>query len=85
MRADEDAFIFTIRRTIRAAGKEVVYVRLTAAEKAELADIVYTYKRRGQKTSDTEISRIAVNYLIQDYKENGEQSVLARVLAALLA
>lgn len=80
-----DDLIATLRRTIRVAGKEVVYVRLTPGEKAELADIVYNYKRRGQRTSDTEISRIAVNYLVQDFKANGEGSILARVLASLLS
>ena len=51
----------------------------------DLSDIVYTYKRQGQKTSETEINRIALNYLLLDYREHGQQSVLARVLAALLA
>ena len=38
-----------------------------------------------EQTSETEINRIAVNYLLLDYHEHGEQSVLARVLAALRA
>ena len=54
-------------------------------EKAQLSDIVYTYKRQGQKTYENEVNRIAINYLLLDYHEHGEQSVLARVLAALLA
>lgn len=74
-----------IRQVIKVPGREVSYLRLTPEEKAELADIVYTYKRQGQKTSETEINRIALNYLLLDYRDNGEQSVLARVLAALLA
>ncbi len=60
-------------------------MRLTAEEKARLADIVYTYKRQGKKTTENEINRIAVNYMVHDYKANGERSVLARVIAALLA
>lgn len=83
--ADSDEqLIASIRRTVRATGKEVVYVRLTPSEKAQLADIVYTYKRLGQRTTDTEVGRIAVNYIIQDYTNNGENSILARVLASLL-
>lgn len=72
-----------IRRTVRQPGKEVSYVRLTPQEKAQLADIVYTYKRQGAKTSENEINRIAVNYLLADYKENGAASVLVRVIEAL--
>lgn len=74
-----------IRQVIKVPGREVSYVRLTAEEKADLADVIYTYKRQGQKTSETEINRIALNYLLLDYRENGQQSVLARVLAALQA
>jgi hypothetical protein len=74
-----------IRQVIKVPGREVSYVRLTPEEKADLADVIYTYKRQGQKTSETEINRIALNYLLLDYRENGQQSVLARVLAALQA
>jgi len=80
-----DETIDTLRRAVKVAGKEVSFVRLTVEEKAQLADIVYTYKRQGKKTSENEINRIAVNYMIEDYKANGERSVLARVIAALLA
>jgi hypothetical protein len=74
-----------IRKVVKVPGREVSFVRLTPAEKAQLAEIVYAYKRRGQKTSENEINRIALNYLLRDYQEHGEQSVLARVLAALVA
>jgi hypothetical protein len=77
--------IETIRKTVKTAGKDVSFMRLTAHEKAQLADIVYIYKRQGKKTSENEINRIAVNFLLEDYKENGAASVLAQVLEALRA
>ena len=80
---DGDDAIRAIRKVVRAPGKEVSFVRLTPEEKAQVADIVYTYKRQGQKTTENEINRIALNHLLLDYHENGEHSVLARVLAAL--
>ena len=58
---------------------------MTPGEKAQLADIVYTYKRQGKKTSENEIHRIAMNYIMADYHAHGELSVLARVIDALLA
>ncbi len=85
MIAEEAATIEAIRKVVKAPGKEVSFVRLSPDEKGELADIVYTYKRQGKKTSENEINRIALNYILQDYKANGENSILAKVIAALIA
>jgi hypothetical protein len=74
-----------IRRIVKTPGKEVAYVRLTVEEKDQLADIVYTYKRQRKKTSENEIARIAVSFILEDYKANGETSVLARVIDAMRA
>jgi len=74
-----------IRRVVKRPGKEVVYVRLTPEEKGQLADVVYAYKRRGIRTSDNELGRIAINGLLVDHRERGEDSLLAKVLAALEA
>lgn len=75
--------IEAIRRVVKTPGREVSFVRMTPKEKEQLADVVYTYKRRGLKTTETEINRIAINSLLADYRSNGERSVLARVLASL--
>ena len=72
-----------IRRTLKLIGKEVLYVRLTQDEKNQVRDIEYTYERQGIKTSGNEIGRIALNFLLADYKANGEQSILAKMLAEL--
>jgi hypothetical protein len=77
--------IEAIRKVVKTQGREVSFIRLTPEEKAQVSDIVYTYKRQGQKTTENQINRIAINYLLHDYHEHGEQSVLARVLASLLA
>lgn len=79
------SLIEAIRKTVKTAGKEVSFMRLTTHEKAQLSDIVYIYKRQGKKTSENEINRIAVNFLLADYKENGAASVLAQVIEALRA
>ena len=77
--------IARVRKTVRSTGKEVSFVRLSPEEKRLLADIVYTYKRQGVKTSENEINRIAINYLLEDYQDNGQNSILAQVIEALLA
>jgi hypothetical protein len=80
-----DSVIEAIRKAVKHTGREVTFVRLTPEEKGQLADIVYTYKRQGVKTSENEISRIAISYLLADYKANGQESILAKVIASLLA
>jgi hypothetical protein len=79
------SLIATIRKTVRQLGKEVSFVRLTPEEKQQLADIVYTYKRQGVRTSENEINRIAINFLLEDYLAHGQASILAKVLEALYA
>lgn len=81
----EENVIEEIRKTVKVIGKSELYVRLTPEEKSLLADIVYTYKRQGVKTSENEVSRIALNFLTADYQANGAASILAQVIEALLA
>ena len=75
--------IETVRKAVKEFGKEAATHRFTEAEKREIADLIYTYKNRGIKTSENEITRISVNFIMQDYKENGENSVLHKILKAL--
>src|SRR5215217_1125483 len=74
---NQGSVIEVIRKSVKRVGKEITFVRLTPEEKAQLADIVYTYKRQGTRTSENEVARIGLNHLIEDYKANGEASVLA--------
>ena len=78
-----DTVVELIRLAVKQFGKEAATHRFTLEEKKAIADVVYAYKRTGVKTSENEISRIGVNFLIEDYKENGLNSVLDRVLKAL--
>ena len=72
-----------VRRAVRTLGKEAATYRFTQDEKRALSGIVYAYKERGIKTSENEITRIALNYLIDEYRRNSTSSILARVLARL--
>ena len=74
-----------IERTLKRSGREVSYVRLSPDEKERLAEISYTYKREGLKVSETDIHRIALNYLLADYELNKHDSVLASTIASLKA
>ncbi len=79
------SMIAAIRKSVRQLGKEVSFVRLTVEEKQQLADIVYTHKRQGVRTSENEINRIAINFLLEDYLAHGQASILAKVLEAVYA
>jgi len=81
-RESED-MIDVVRKVVKANGKEGATLRLTAAEKQQLKDMVYSYGRQGKRTSETELIRIATNYMLEDYRRNGAHSVVARVIAAL--
>ena len=86
---NQDDIVETIRKTVKQVGKDTLFVRLTPEEKHQVASVVYAlnemYRGEGRKTSENEIGRIGVNFLLEDYKANGEQSILAEVLAALNA
>jgi hypothetical protein len=79
-----DGDIFdVVRKAVKQIGKEAATHRFTLNEKNLLADIEYTYKRQGIRTSENEITRIAINYFIEDYRKHGESSLLAKVLQRL--
>jgi hypothetical protein len=85
----QDDTIETIRKTVKQVGKDTLFVRLTPDEKHRVTSVVYAfnemYRGESRKTSENELGRIRVNFLLEDYKANGEQSILAKVLAALNA
>ncbi len=83
MLASNNDIVQTVRKTLKTQGKEVAFTRITSEEKQQLADILYTYKRQGRKTTENEITRIAINYLMEDYMAHGDLSILASIFAAL--
>ena len=80
-----DTTVETLRRAVKACGKEAATHRFTATEKDAIAEIVYACKREGLRTTENEITRIAVNFIIAEYQAKGESSLLVKVLQALNA
>ena len=85
----QDDIVETIRKTVKQVGKDTLFVRLTSGEKHQVTSVVYSlnemYRGESRKTSENEIGRIGVNFILEDYKANGKESILAKVLAALNA
>jgi hypothetical protein len=80
--ADTDQ-IENLRRAVKQPGKDHSTYRLTVEEKQELARIVYSYGERGIKTTFNEITRVGLNWLLEDFRARSDDSILARVLARL--
>lgn len=79
----KEASVEAIRRAVKQLGKEETTYRLTSSEKKQLTDLVYSYASSGLRTSQNEITRIAVNFLLDDYKRDPENSMLVRVMDRL--
>ena len=77
------SLISRLRGAVKPLGKEVSTHRFSVAEKERLTEIVYGYERRGYRTSENEIVRIAVNWLLEDHAARGKRGVLHRTLRAL--
>ncbi len=75
--------IASIRAEVKVFGKEAATHRFTPEEKKAITDIVYIYRGFGIRTNENEITRIGVNFLVDDFHTNGENSILSRVLKAL--
>lgn len=74
-----------IRKSVKELGKEAATHRFSSGEKKAIASIVYAYGTLGIRTSENEIARIAIHWLILDYQRRGKQGVLDQVLRALSA
>lgn len=78
-----DTIIKIIRKAVKDFGKEAATHRFTIAEKKAIADIIFRFRAKDIKTSENEITRIAVNFIVRDYQDNGNKSILERTLKAL--
>lgn len=78
-----DTTVELIRAAVKEFGKEAATQRWTVEEKRAVNEIKFTYQQQGIRTGETEIARIGINFLIEDYRQNGENSILHKVLKAL--
>ena len=79
----QETIIETIRKAVKDVGKDSATYRFTPEEKKALLELGFSYKMQGYKTSENELTRIAINFLLEDQRQNGKNSVLQRVLDAL--
>ena len=80
-----DDSIEVVRKAVKLLGEKAATHRFTADEKDAIADIVYGLRKKGITTSENEITRIAINYLVWEYRQSKQTSILSRVLERLNA
>jgi len=82
-RYHDTATIEIVRKALKIFGKEAATHRFTLEEKQTLAKIIFTFRQKNLRTSENEITRIAINWLMLDYKKSEEKSILHQALLAL--
>jgi hypothetical protein len=80
---DHETMLEDIRKAMKAFGKEAATHRFTIPEKQDLAEIIYAYKQLGVRTSENEITRIAINFIIKEFQLDKEESILDTILKLL--
>lgn len=81
----QDSMIATIVRSVREVGKEACTYRLTPQEKTALVEIIYHYRMRNSRLSENEIARIAINFLIEDFRTNKKSCMLSHITELMKA
>ena len=80
-----DTTTATIAKSVRETGKEVCTYRLTQKEKTALIEIIYHFRMRNCRLSENEIARIAINFLIEDFKSEKKDCMLSSIVKAMKA
>jgi hypothetical protein len=80
-----DSMTAIITKSVREVGKEVCTYRLTQKEKTALVEIIYHFRMRNSRLSENEIARIAINFLIEDFKANKNTCMLSSIVEAMKA
>lgn len=75
--------VANIRKKVKEYGKEAATFRFTQDEKRTLREIIYKFSIHDIHTSENEIARISINFIFEDYKRSGRDSILHRVIDAL--
>lgn len=73
-----------IRRVIKDVGHATSPLRLTETESDVLEDMVHTIKKKHKlKTDKNQAVRISLNYILDDFEQNGKNSIIVQVLERL--
>jgi len=71
--------IATISNAVLEVGKEASIYRLNKNEKLALTEIIFQFRISGKRISENEIVRIAINFVLLNYQNKMDTSILTRV------
>jgi hypothetical protein len=77
---EAEDYIDVVRRAVKWPGKEGANLRLTEEELVKLKAAIRYFEDRGYYTDRTLITRIGLSYIMLDLEENGDESILAKVI-----
>ncbi len=72
-----------VRKSVKEFGKEAATHRFTLSEKRAISNIVHSLNMQGIRTTENEITRIAINFVIEEFNRQEKDSLLGLVLQAL--
>ena len=75
----------TVSKSVCETGKEVCTYRLTQREKIALVETIYYFRMRTCRLSENEIARIAINFILEDFKIDKKASILSTVIDSMKA
>ncbi len=89
--ADGSNEIASIHKALRQTSSTAASYRFSTIEKQRLEVALFELKTRSMRTRDAqdirtnenEVVRISLNYILDDYKAKGDESVLVRALLSL--
>lgn len=70
----------SVRKSIRGAGNISATMRITAPEEEGIKRLVRHFEDKGYYTDKTQLLRISLNYMLWDFDNNKEQSLLDEIL-----
>lgn len=72
-----------VRKAVKQIGRFEGTHRYTEEEKDGLDEVIRVFRKKRVRTSENEIARIGINFLLEEHRLNGEQSFLTHVLKSL--
>jgi hypothetical protein len=76
-----DSVLAKVKARVREVGREVSYTRLTTEEKRQIMEVIYSLRSTNNiKTTENELMRVAINFLLEDYCLQKEESILFKIL-----
>lgn len=79
----QSTIVAEVHKAVKQIGRFEGTHRYTEAEKDGLDEVIRAFKKKRIRTSENEIARIGINFLLEDFRRNGRDSVLSQVLSSL--